>query len=142
MGGSGACNSLERTPGIMRILPTQLAGARPTSIGGTIEDGTYVLSADNFWGGAGGWLNETIVITGDTLQILFWGHQAGGDFVVHQTAKLTVAGTNLTITITCSSYPDPAWDVGTVTTVGYSVLGNTLRFLMENNSEERVFTKQ
>jgi hypothetical protein len=135
--GSGACNALAnlgaQVPGVL------VASAAPAPNGGTLVDGTYVLTKYQVYtgpggpsGSAGNSFASTLVLAGSTYQAV--SNQGSGDERV--SGAFMTSGTSYTASVTC-----PA---SSVTTVGYTFDGTTFVQLgsVGANTLEFTYAKQ
>jgi hypothetical protein len=115
-------------------------------IGGTIASGTYFLTSDQVFGADGGTGNtgntvqETVVISGNTAQVVM---NSNGR-CQRQTFTLSTTSNNLTATGTCGSTPSS--DGGVASVMGrYEVTMTTFSVALPNGgagTEILTFTKQ
>ena len=81
------------------VTPTCVSGASPTGQGGTIADGTYVLTAQTYYNRSTCptiALSETVVFSGGCLELA-----TGTPFPATASGTFTVSGANLMLTQTC-----------------------------------------
>ena len=99
-GSSGACNTLTNDAPV--VSKTTHAGAAPAMTGGTIADGTYILTAIDKYNGSVGTntLQEKWVFSGNTLQIV-GSDSSSGVGETHASATYAVTGNSITITASC-----------------------------------------
>ena len=151
----GGCNTLQNCGA--RVFILNVAQAPPTAQGGTIPDGTYVLTDYRVFTGAGGqsgttsaWFTETMTLAteasdggtsdaGATQQMLWQDIAASSTNTtsVSWSGTAYFAGTNLEIDKTCSS---ASQFLGT-----YSVTGTQLVFLVDdgaNGTGQLTYTKK
>jgi hypothetical protein len=98
-GGAGSCNTLANIGTDVPV--TTDPGPAPAMTGGTIVDGTYVLTSQVNYAGAtlgSGALKQTFVITGNTVQVVQSG-MGGPD--EHSTIIQIPSGNQLTFTYSC-----------------------------------------
>lgn len=96
-GGASACNDLVNDGA--DVPETAETGTPPTMTGGSIADGTYVLTARKDWqGSCNCTTRQKVVISGTGAQLVTRTDQ-GAD--THVTSTWSVAGNKLTSTITC-----------------------------------------
>ena len=92
-----ACNTLSNAGS--PITPTCVSGTIPVGTGGTIVDGTYVLTSQTHYQDTSCSmlpLSETIAFAGDCIQVVF-----GSIFSGTQSGTLTTQGNTFTATQTC-----------------------------------------
>jgi hypothetical protein len=93
------CNTLANVA--TAIAPTCVTGTMPAGTGGTIVDGTYVLTAQTYYNLPScptASISETVVISGGCFQIVF----SVGTFAGNASASVAVEGNNYTETSTCT----------------------------------------
>ena len=96
-GGSSACNTLVNDGA--DIVEEAATGTPPAMTGGTISDGTYVLTARKDWQGSCNCTSrQKLAISGGTVQIVARTDKAADQ---HMTATAAVAGNQLTLSGTC-----------------------------------------
>jgi hypothetical protein len=133
-----ACNTLDL--GAAAAIPlTQVASQEPVAMGGTISDGTYLLTKFTIYtgpGGATGPLPLSLKVRRDLAGGTFQTVQDDGSNVRHFTATLTTTDTAFTETDTC---PGTTVDQGT-----YSATTTTFTEWASDKNQivEAVFTKQ
>jgi hypothetical protein len=133
-----ACNTLD-LGAADAITLIQVAGQEPVAMGGTISDGTYLLTKFTTYTGPGG-LAGPLPLTlkvrrdfaGGTVQTV----QDDGSSVRHFTAMVETTGTAFTETDTC---PGTTVDQGTYTATATTM---TEWVSDRNQTVESVFTKQ
>ncbi len=98
-GPGGACNTITNTDALTQW--TVIAQVAPTAMGAIIANGTYKLTAQNFYGSPGvqtlppmAW---TVVVNGTTWQQLARTAQVSGA----STTTAAVSGTNVSLTPSC-----------------------------------------
>jgi hypothetical protein len=102
---AGTCNAVVdvATP----ITPTCASGAVPTGTGGTIEDGTYVLTSQTYYGAAtcpATKISTTVVIAGGCFQLAAHAFEGdGGSFELRASSVGVVQGSYLTLGAKCVS---------------------------------------
>lgn len=97
-GAGGACHDLVNVG--TNVVFTAEASPPPTPLGGTIVDGTYVLTTATLYTGTGGASGPT----GDTRSMTMRITGARGDSIfdgVARTAQFAVSGTTMTSTSVC-----------------------------------------
>jgi hypothetical protein len=134
-GGATACNSL--TLSATAPVATARTGAPPAPAGGTISDGTYVMTKVDVYppDSSLDLLSETIRVTGNQMEIV-----AGvGTFVNRVTSTFSTVGTKFVASaITCSDPPG-----ATLATMGtlYTATPTTL-ISFDGDTTVSTFTKQ
>jgi hypothetical protein len=111
--GGGACNAIANVASMIAL--DYIASDPPTPHGGTIADGTYIMTAAGFYTGTGGVAGSsgvtsqvTIQISGSTIQVASKANPPND----HITTTVMTNGVNLTRTDTC---PDSTTQSGTYT---------------------------
>jgi hypothetical protein len=92
-----ACNTLQNMAS--PLVPTCATGAMPVGTGGTIFDGTYILTSSQQYGQSCTTafpIAETLTINGDCIQLVL-GDILTGTF----SGRLTTQGNTFTTTVTC-----------------------------------------
>jgi hypothetical protein len=114
----------------------------PAAAGGTIADGIYYRTVKTKFGQTtegpdndGGLSQFRVVVSGSTVDVLATDDGSMRRFL----ATPSVAGTTLTLTVTCST--DPENPVGSTLSLGFTATESELRIYGGDNSEE-VLTKQ
>jgi hypothetical protein len=95
-----ACNTLSNVA--TAITPTCVSGTIPVGTGGTIADGTYVLTSQTYYQDTTCSkvpLSETIAIAGDCIQLVF-----GSIFTGTLSGTLTTQGNTFAATQTCQHF--------------------------------------
>lgn len=106
------------------VPPTCSDETMPVGAGGTIVDGTYVLTAQTYYNVAtcpriG--LSQTIQIAGDCMQLA-----SGSPFDATNAVRLTIAGNGLTVMRTCSSLdPDAGFTMAGPSTLTFTATDTT-----------------
>jgi hypothetical protein len=124
------CNSLvdNSTP----ITPTCATGEVPTGTGGTIVDGTYVLTSQTYYGQTscsnrvpvGG----TYVFSGNCVQF------ANAKFGIRGSGAMVVQGNSIITTRTCVNSPfDPADTTPDASTATFTATPNTFTIFRRNS---------
>jgi hypothetical protein len=142
-----ACNAL--TDVATAITPTCVSGTIPTGQGGTIVEGTYVLTAQTYYNLASCQnrpaLSETIEITGGCLQLV-----SRGPFPTTASGAFTVAGSSIMVTQTClrlaldgaTLTPDGPNKTFTATPTTFTLFTNNSATGNPNPDTVDVFTKR
>ncbi len=127
---AGACNQLVNDgPSVPEVAET---GTPPAMTGGTVADGTYVLTERKDWMGSCGCnTRQKLQITGDVVQVV---SRTDADPEVTFTGKATFAGSNLTLAMSC-----PASKAIALT---YTATATTLMLFDPQDQSLQVFTKQ
>jgi hypothetical protein len=134
-GGDGApadglCNPLIQLGTL--VIPACDNGAPPVAKGGTIVDGTYVLTEAHFFGDCStGALAETVVISQGTVQSIATGPD-GGVQLKTVTTTLGQNGTTLSETQTCP--------IRVMTTISFDATPTTLTIYLTTALATRVST--
>jgi hypothetical protein len=137
------CNTLQNmaTP----LTPTCATGTAPAGTGGTIADGTYVLTSTQDYGTDCATdlpVAETIAIAGDCIQSVF------GDILAGTTSgRLATQGSSITFTRTCLhldidgavTTQDSATNTYTATSTTFTLVGTNAT---TGNSSVAVFTRR
>jgi hypothetical protein len=92
-----ACNALVATGAA--VTPTCISGTLPVGQGGTIADGTYVLTASTYYNAASCptfGVTETVEFAGGCIQVA-----VGSPFPATTSGTFTVSGNTLLLTQTC-----------------------------------------
>jgi hypothetical protein len=124
-GGQG-CNTL--VDSAQPVTIAQVAMDPPAPSGGTIADGTYeltgaiVYTGPNGPSGTSGMAQETIAVSGSTVQVVSNGTPA------RRTVTLATQSTSFTATDTC---PDSSVTMGS-----YSVTGSTLLIFLDGGMDD------
>jgi hypothetical protein len=154
-GGDGGCNALENCA--TKVFINQLAQDPPTPTGGTVPDGTYVLTSYTAFTGTGGpvgqltaWFRETMKFTTEPTD---GGPADSGS--VQQMVWLDITATNSSPTDSTSSGTtyfttstsvdfDTACPSKSLATFGFSVSGTQVILYVDNGTStgELTFTKQ
>ena len=96
------CNTLANVG--TAITPTCVTGTMPAGAGGTIVDGTYVLTAQTYYNVPAcptAPISETVVIAGSCFQVVF----GFGDVVAgNGSTRVSVQGNSYTQTSTCTHF--------------------------------------
>ena len=137
------CNALANVGGI--VTPTCTTGTAPTGTGGTIVDGTYVLTSATKYDASCTTpvpFAETVEIAGDCLQVVFGDILSGTD-----SGRLTTQGTSIAFTQTCVHVDtDGAIFVPDVSMKTYTATTATLTLFAVNattgTSDVSVFTRR
>lgn len=105
VGGGGTCNSIVDVAS--PIAPTCASGAVPAGTGGVIADGTYVLTAQTYYGVAScptTRLSTTLVIAGGCYQVAAHAFEGdGGSIEVRGSSSVAVQDNHLTLSPTCTT---------------------------------------
>jgi hypothetical protein len=151
LGDGGACTSLANVGPV--VTPTCATGTEPIGTGGTLADGTYVLTSQTYYqSGQGGAcpqfpLAVTIAISQGSAQevITAYAHADGGQALATATAAFTVApqGDNgISLTTVCNTAPQGAATQSST----FTAAGNTLTLFSPDSTNGLgnvgVFTKQ
>lgn len=130
---TGACNTLANVG--TSVSETANAAAVPVMTGGTIVDGTYVLTSNVQYAGSGAGSKthkRTLAISGTTLQLV---NSDNGGPDVHVTIKVAPVGAELNEMGTC-----PA---GFALTPGtYTATATTLEIQKNGSKQLETYTKQ
>ena len=125
-GTSAACNTLANTA--KPVTVEQLAENPPAPLGGTIEDGTYLLTGVAIYtgpegpSGPSGTAQTTIVITGSTIEV------ASRGVPPTRTTTLSISGTTFTSTDTC---PDSV-----VASGGFTATSTTFAIFIDGGTDD------
>jgi hypothetical protein len=125
-GTSMACNTLANTA--KPVTVEQLAEGPPSPLGGTVDDGIYVLTSVAVYtgplgpSGPSGTAQTTIVITGSTVEIANRGEPPT------RTTTLSLSGTTFTSTDTC---PD-----NVIATGSFTATSTTLAIFLDGGSDD------
>jgi len=120
----------------------------PTGTGGTIVDGTYVLTAQTYYNAPGcptGTLSVTVVISGSCFQAVFGDSLTGNGSV-----SVAVQGNSYTPTATCTFFsfdasgatPDGPGKTYTATATTFTVFTNNSAVGNENPDRVEVLTRR
>jgi hypothetical protein len=114
LGYGAGCNTLTASAAVT-IACAPDGGAPPTTTGGTIVPGTYVLAGFTDYGFCGaGTIAQTVVLTASTIETVVDSLIAGG--LSHLSSTYVVSGTNIVQTQTCPATTPPPMN-----TFGFSV---------------------
>lgn len=137
-----ACNMLANVA--TAITPTCVSGTMPVGTGGTIVDGTYVLTSQTYYQDTACSkvpLSETIAIAGDCIQIVF-----GGLFSGTLSGTLTPQGNTFTSMQTCLHLDVDAAVVSEAQMKTYTATSTTFTLFSVNttiaSSDVAVFTRR
>jgi hypothetical protein len=138
-----ACNTLANVATV--ITPTCVTGTMPAGTGGTIIDGTYVLTSQTYYQDTACSkvpLSETIAIAGDCIQIVF-----GDLFSGTLSGTVTPDGNRFTSTLTCEHLDlDGAVDTMDEQTKTYTATATTFTIFSASTtagqSDVAVFTRR
>lgn len=129
-GGTAACNTLVNDgPDVPESAET---GTPPTMTGGTIADGTYVLSARKDWQGSCNCnTRQKLSISGTTLQVV-----TKTDAAPEQRLTTTIAtsGNKLSLTVTCPAAQNLSLE--------YTATATQLQVFDPNDQSLQIFTKK
>jgi hypothetical protein len=143
------CNALTNVAA--PVVPTCTTGTLPTGAGGTVADGTYVLSAQTYYNLPGCGVERvaaTFSIAGGCVQLVAGADTAAGGGLVSfsGTATVTTQGNEMTVDVTCPSVPPGHPDTPVRT---YTATGSTLTWFIRNSAagnpnpdRVEVYTKQ
>lgn len=144
-GGGGQCNALTQQGTKLDVVGSK--AAPPTATGGTVADGTYVLTGSKLYGASvpEGPINgvsspaTTVEIKGTTYNSL--ASRTSGD--ARTTSTLAVSGINATLTATCA-FPLPDGGLGAAVQATYSATatGFTIYAVQGGITAEQVYTKK
>ena len=132
-GASGDCNTLTNVGTV--VSETTNASALPAMTGGTIVDGTYVLSSAVEYAGSTADTKthkRTLKISGTTIQIV---NSDNGGPDVHATLSIAPSGNKMNETMTCPV-------AGAVTQGAYTATATTLAILKDGENLIETYTKQ
>ena len=140
------CNTLANVA--TAITPTCTTGTMPAGEGGTIVDGTYVLTAQTYYNVAAcpaGALSETVVIAGSCFQAAFGDALTGNGSV-----SVAVQGNNYTQTATCTFFsfdasgarPDGPGKTYTATATTFTLFTNNSAVGNDNPDRVEVLTRR
>jgi hypothetical protein len=155
-GADGGCNALLNCGG--KVYVQQNSTTSPTAAGGTVPDGTYVLTDYTVFTGSGGasgpltaWFIETMELTteasdasigdGGATQQMVWNDITSTNTTTNQTSAGTAyfqsGSATLTIGKSCPSSPNPF-------TAGYTVSGTQILLYAADTTGtgQLTFTKQ
>lgn len=120
------CNSVNDTS--LPVNATCLSGTMPTGTGGTIADGTYVLTSQTFYNAGSvcpGPLAQTLVVTGSCAQVATVAYPNGASTNIQGTVSLTTQGSAITLFPQCTASASgdftPELQQGTYTATATSV---------------------
>jgi len=112
------------------VTETCASGSPPAQTGGTVADGTYVVTSvsnyacDDSGSGTQGAVQVTLVIAGGCGQIAIAGPYAGGTKIVGSSGQLVFSGTSLSVTQVCPS-ANPTNTVSyTATSTGFTTFSS------------------
>ena len=132
---NGVCNALANTAPVVQQTMVNSAMPTPTS-GGTIQPGTYYLTDSKIYQGAPAGvvpqqLQEVQMIFGSTIQTV---SSVAGSADRHDSRIFTVAGTALTITLSCGGSGS--------TSIGFDATSTQYTTYIDAAKTVNVWTKQ
>jgi hypothetical protein len=138
-----ACNTLANAAD--QITPTCVSGTIPTGTGGTIVDGTYVLTSQTYYQDSTTCVkpsfSETITIAGDCMQGVVAGVLSG-----NFSGRIATQGNTFTSTLTCQRIDADAAVIMNVPTQTYTATNTTLTLFSVHSSintfDVAVFTRR
>jgi hypothetical protein len=137
-----ACNTLQNMES--PLAPTCATGAVPTGTGGTIVDGTYILTSSKVYGDSCATLlpvAETLTIAGDCIQLVV-GDILAGTF----SGRFVTQGNAITTMVTCQQLnTDAAVLINDAASRTYTATGTSLTLFALNTDgtgDVAVFTRR
>ena len=125
------------------ITPTCVSGTMPVGTGGTIVDGTYVLTSQTYYQDSSCpslQLSETIAIAGDCVQVVF-----GGIFSGTLAGRMVTQGNGFTSTPICQQFNVDGAVTFNPQTKTYTASGTTFTLFSAStamgSSDVAVFTR-
>jgi hypothetical protein len=125
----GSCNGVTNVAA--PITPTCASGTMPTGTGGTLVDGTYVLSQQTYYNFPGcpfEAIAATLELSGTCIEA---AARAGTSDTFTSNATATQQGNQITIDVTCSSLAGGTPDTPTRT---FTASGSTLTWFIHNSA--------
>jgi len=114
--GTGACNSLVNTG--PQIAEEEESGTLPTVTGGTLPDGTYVLTRRQDWDGTCNCTQRRTFVFSQSASHVEIVAQGEDNSVQNLSGSVSFQNDQITITFTCG----PSQFLGQSMTLGYSVI--------------------